>query len=239
MKITLKIGGSVIFKENNQYNIELIGNYASVIRNVLEQQEYSVSKMVVVVGGGRLSRELVSIARSLSSSTSNAHLDLLGIHASRLNSLLLISALKDLAYPFPPQSFEEALRIMSGNSTLIISGGLQPGQSTNAVAAILAEALGTDLLINLSNIKKVYNKDPRKFKDARPLDVIDYNDFIKIVMENQQKPGNYELFDLVGAEIVKRSGIPLYFVDGYNPKLITDVLNGENPGSLVTKVERG
>lgn len=235
MKITIKIGGSILFKNNN-YDAQLIKNYSKTIRKLFSEK-YDISKVVIVTGGGRLSRELVSVAKSLSPTMSNAHLDLLGIYASRLNSMLFIAALKDLAYPFPPESFEEALRLMSGYNKLIISGGLQPGQSTNAVAAILAEASSSDLLVNFSNITKVYDKDPKLYSEAKPFDVLNYEHFISIVQENQQKPGNYELFDLVGAEIVKRSNIPLYFVNGYEPDLLFEILDGKNPGTLVTSSE--
>jgi len=58
---------------------------------------------------------------------------------------------------------EEGLQTCRSNS----SYGAYPGQTTDAVSAILAEYVGADLLINATSIDGVYTSDPKKNKSAR------------------------------------------------------------------------
>ncbi|MBS7618940.1 UMP kinase, partial [Candidatus Bathyarchaeota archaeon] len=46
-------------------------------------------------------------------------------------------------------------------------GGLQPGQSTNAVACVLAERSESKLLVNTTNVEGVYSADPKKDPHAK------------------------------------------------------------------------
>ena len=45
-------------------------------------------------------------------------------------------------------------------------GGTEPAHSTDAVAAILAEYVKADILVNLTSVDGMYTKDPNKFNDA-------------------------------------------------------------------------
>jgi uridylate kinase len=58
MRVVLRIGGSVV---GSPINTELIGKYAELLRT-LKKQGHIVA---VVVGGGTLSREFISIAKNL------------------------------------------------------------------------------------------------------------------------------------------------------------------------------
>lgn len=224
MRIILKIGGSILY-EDEEISLSMLQQWIPTIQNIMKMGHI----IGIVVGGGIPARKFGKIAKKLGANA--AYQDLIGIEATRQNARLLIAGLPE-AYPHPPLNYQELIALIPIHP-LVITGGFQPGQSTNAVAAIFAEHLGADFLFNFSNVKKVYNKDPSLHSDAKPFDELKYDDLFSIIRQNEQSPGKYALFDTLGLEIVKRSKIPLVFLDGRSPQLLIDVLNGESHGTVV------
>lgn len=225
MKIILKIGGSILF-DGDQINTSLIKEIADMI-NRLRNADHAIG---VVVGGGTPARKYSNAAKELGAT--HSFQDILGIEAAKQNARLLIAAL-DQAYPQPPTNYYELTQV-SATHDLVIVGGFQPGQSTNAVAALFAEQIKADYLFNLSNVDKVYNKDPSVYEDAKPFDNISYDQFTKSIINNEQLPGKYALFDHLGLEIVKRSKIKLVFINGTKPDFVIDVLEGRERGTIIS-----
>ena len=226
MKVVLKIGGSLLYNPDGDLNTELIENYLEVINRLIDK----AYQILIVVGGGKLARKIIKVSRKIGGNFT--YQDLLGVEASRMHALLFISALKNHAYGAVPRSFDEALKALSTNK-IVVSGGLQPGQSTNAVSALLAELWEADIVINLSDVEKVYDKDPDKYSDAKAFDKLTMDEFYSIIIKQEEEPGNYALFDKVGCEILKRSKKKIAFVNGRNPENILKVLNNEQVGTIV------
>lgn len=201
----------------------LVKEYATILRSLDE-------RAVIITGGGSTARTYIEVARELGAG--NYTLDLIGIEASRLNAWLMIAGLGDEAYPKPAESLAELLAALSYKRKVVM-GGLQPGQSTATVAALAAEAVGARALINCANIDGIYDDDPRRNPNARRIPVVKASELAAILRSNAL-PGTYELADLWSLEILKRSKIPMYVVDGRRPGLLLEILRGgSNPGSLV------
>ena len=93
------------------------------------------------------------------------------------------------------------------NRNITIMGGTSPGQSTDAVAALMAEYIDADLFINATNVDGVYDKNPKEHKDAKLYKELSSEALIRLLSENSAKAGKYELMDFVAAQIVHRSKI--------------------------------
>jgi uridylate kinase len=53
-------------------------------------------------------------------------------------------------------------------------------------------------LINLTNVKGVYTKDPKKHKDAKLIKKIEINELIKLVLKTDKRmPGTNTVLDLI------------------------------------------
>ena len=78
--IVLSIGGSILL--TGQDDVKYIADLAKMLRKVS-----GTTKTFVVVGGGRLAREYISIARDLG--CDETYLDEIGIMATRMNAMLL------------------------------------------------------------------------------------------------------------------------------------------------------
>ena len=225
MRYVIKIGGSLIQdKKTGKLNIALIKEIASVLRKIYEED----NSVGIVVGGGKTAREYIKAARVFSAS--EAYCDEIGIEASRLNAKIFISALGNIAYPEPALSFREAVDHIL-KKKIVVMGGTQPGQSTNAVAAILSEYLNADLFVNATDVDGVYS-----FSQGKKvfLSEISSEDLYKILENKESSAGTYPLFDILALKIISRSNIPTVILNGNNPENILKVVMGEKIGTRIT-----
>ena len=223
LRLVIKIGRHV-FPAN--LDSKIISVYAELFRKLRAEGH----RIVVITGGGGEARKYIAVARELGGSEFAC--DLLGIDVSRLNAKLLITKLGDDAYPEAPTSLGELRKAFEGGK-IVVAGGLQPGQSTNAVAALAAEAIQADLFINTTDVEGVYTADPKVDNNAKKLDSIGTDELLKHSLNGEFHAGSYELFDPIAIKIVERSRIPTRIIDGRKPENIIRVIKGEALGTLV------
>ncbi len=187
-------------------------------------------RFALVVGGGRRAREYIELGRRLG--LSEGVLDVIGIEVSRVNALLLASLLGHRAYLPVPRSVDEFMRAWTSGRVVVV-GGLQPGQSTNAVAAVIAELVGADLLVNATDVEGVYDSDPRLNPRARLLREVRVED-LEALLSDREMAGRYELFDRVALNVVRRSRINLVFVSAFRAgEILKAIEGGEFVGTRV------
>ena len=223
MKLVIRFGGSVIA---SPLNPKLIGEYAELLKK-LKDEGYSV---VAVTGGGEIARQFIDAAKSLE--LRETMQDELAIKASRLVAELLQKKLGREACPKIPVSVEEAENCLK-EGKIVVMGGIKPGMTTDTVAALVAEATKADLLIKATDQEGIYTKDPRKHKDARLLKKVKVSELEKIFEENRHKAGIHQILDPEAVKILKRLGIKLVVVNGFNPENILLAIKGEEVGTVV------
>jgi uridylate kinase len=222
MKIVISIGGSVLISSSDHKKIR---SFADSIQELAKEHT-----VYVIVGGGWIAREYISTARSLGAN--EAECDCLGIDITRINSRLLITALGETAYPMILTSYQDARKAaLSGK--IIVMGGLIPGQTTDAVSAVLAEYEGADLLINATSVDGVYSADPRHNKDAKKFTTMTASQLVDIVTKIDISAGSNSPIDLLAAKIIQRCGIRTIVIDGHDPTNIIDAVEGRNNGTLI------
>ncbi len=208
--IVIKIGGSLLFTENNKINSKKIIEFC----NIFKYRKYT-GISVIICGGGSIAREYINAVRSLKGS--EALSDIFGIEVSRINSKLLIASFQDFAYPQVPKSMEELSLALLFNK-IIIMGGLQPGQSTTSVALEVAEFIGVEELVILTDVEGIFDKDPKKFNNARLMKHLTYEQLENLILnlqdDKQAAAGEYRIFDLVSLQILKRSNIRVIVTSG-------------------------
>ena len=215
MKIVLSLGGSVF-----GMNADRIRRFANVIEDVAKEH-----KMFVVVGGGRVAREYIGIARELGAD--DTFCDYIGIGATRLNAMLLISALKSAPRKIP-EDFIQAYEL-SLNHNVVVMGGTFPGHTTDATSALLAEFINADLLLNATSVDGVYSEDPRVNPNAKRFERIKVCDLIEIVAKQEAKAGGSFVLDLLALKIIQRSKIKTVVFLG-EPENISKVVKGDFEG---------
>jgi len=220
-KLLLKISGKIV----NPDNPEIIARYADTIKKLVDEGK----RIAVVVGGGRYSRAYIKCAKALG--LNNAQADMIGIEIARVNALLLAYALGDYAYTPIPRSVEDVQRAWSSNKVVVV-GGLQPGQSTAAVAAVVAETLGIGKMLYATDVDGVYDKDPKRFSNAKKLSVVSIDELVNF-MSQRYEAGGYELLDPIAIQIIRRSCIEVIVFNGFETSNVEKVLRGESIGTKI------
>jgi uridylate kinase len=222
--IVLSLGGSILMPGLDSPNIK---PYISVLTKIALNH-----RLFVVVGGGGEARRYIDVARSLG--IDEASSDELGILVTRLNATLLVQALGNAAWPGVVKSHEEAL-CAAESSKIVVMGGITPGQTTDAVAAVLAERSGACVFFNLTSVDGIYSADPKSSPAAKRYDVITPDELLDIVIYQQAKAGVNTVMDIVAVKMVQRCNIPLIVLDGRDPQaLLRAVETGEFRGTVVS-----
>lgn len=217
----LKVSGKII----NPDKPDAVKGYAEVIREVISRGY----RVAVVVGGGPYARSYISCSRSIG--LTQAQSDMIGIEVSRVNALLLAYAIGRGVYLPVPRGIEEVEKAWSMGRVVVL-GGLQPGQSTAAVAAIVAEILGIKRILYATDVDGIYDRDPKVYGDARKLDTISLDELPK-VLSQRFEAGGYELLDPLAVSIIRRSCIEVTVFNGLHPYNVYRALEG----SIGTKVK--
>lgn len=189
-------------------------------------------RFVIVVGGGGTARQYQEAARKVGQ-LEREDLDWLGIHSTRLNGHLMRTVFRDVAHPVMIKDPTRAPK--NPKQPVLVAAGWKPGWSTDYVATRLAKRLGAKVVVNLSNIDYVYDKDPNKYKDAEIICDISWKDFRKMV-GNEWDPGMNVPFDPVASRLAHHSGMKVALLNGKNIKNLDDLLRGKRFAGTVIGV---
>lgn len=219
----ISVGGSIIAPPSG---IDI--TYLKKLKALIAKLTRSGHRFVIVTGGGATARNYIEAAKRSGISNSN-DLDWIGIAATRINAELVRSVFGQLTTARvvidPTKPIQRA--------KVIVAGGWKPGWSTDFVATKLAQKLGAVQVINLSNIKYVYDKDPNKYKSAKPIKEISWRDFKKIV-GGKWDPGANLPFDPIASKLAASSGIEVVLANGKNLKNLEQIL--KNKPFIGTKI---
>ena len=105
-------------------------------------------------------------------------------------------------------------------------GGTTPGQTTDAVAAMLAQMTRSDLLVIVSDVDGVYTEDPKKNPEAKKLDKISAENLVKMV-DSVIIPGMRMIIDPIAARIILRHKIRTIFIGKEDFERLPQILEGE------------
>ncbi|PIE97523.1 MAG: UMP kinase [Treponema sp.] len=223
MVTVLSVGGSIVAPEKP--DIEFLTSFSKVIREWL--QEDSTRKIILVIGGGGPARAYQKayreVCKAFSTESINDEADWIGITATYLNAQLIKAIFSDLC-PNPVVYNPTEVSIFSGQ--VLVASGWKPGFSTDNDAVLLAERFSADRVVNLSNIAKVYTDDPNTNPNAKPIDSISWDDFIKIV-GTDWIPGKNLPFDPIASARAKKMGLEVICAAGKNIENLKAILNNK------------
>jgi uridylate kinase len=196
-RIVIKLSGS-IFGQNTSESV--IKEYADMLCSIDNEIQ-----LVVISGGGKIARHYIDLARALGSD--EASLDIMGIDISRLNARLLLTALREKAYPKIPKDLGEVV-LAAESGKIVITGGLHPGQSTNATSALIAEIVRASKFLNATDVDGIYDSDPNITSNAKLLKKITVQQCMRLLENESSMAGTYDLMDIVALKVIERSKIP-------------------------------
>ncbi len=187
-------------------------------------------RLGVVAGGGELARKYIKLGRELG--LNECMLDLIGIEATRMHALLVFYLLRDRV---PTRFLWSIEDIHELRGEIAVCGGISPGHSTDATAALLAEALGAKLVIKLTESGGVYSRC--EMGEGTILKEVTTEEVRRILKGSGKKAGEYELLDHVAINIIERSQQEWRIVPASKPGIVLDILRGR--GEVGTRVVVG
>ncbi len=192
--VVLSVGGSLI----NPGEIQV--GFLKKLKAFIQKSSF---KFILVCGGGINARLYPNAAKQFG--VSNKNRDWIGIQATLLNAELL-------RHIFNAPSVQQAPKKVRFSKVLVAAGWL-PGCSTDYDAVLWAEKFNAKYVFNLSNTDYVYTRDPRKFKDAKPLKCISWRDYKKLIT-SKWSAGLSTPFDPVASRAAEKFKISAVCVNG-------------------------
>ncbi len=229
--IIISLGGSLIAPKTG-----IDWKFLKKFRELILEQIKNNKKFVIITGGGNTARIYQQAASKITQLTKDDQ-DWLGIHSTRLNAHLIKTIFRKYAHPRinkNPRTKANIKNHFQKGEKIMIAAGWRPGWSTDYVATILAERLEAKTVINLSNIKYVYTRDPNKYKDAKKIKNISWNNFRKIV-GNTWDPGLNMPFDPIASKHAQKLNLKVIICHGNNiPNLSKLFAEKKFQGTIIT-----
>ena len=191
------------------------------------------NELGVVIGGGNILRGVDAASVGVPPLVA----DQMGMIATVLNALALRAALEESGVParamsaFPVGRFielferEAALNYVSHGTVVIFAGGTgNPCFTTDTTAALRAVEIEAEVVVKGTQVRGVFDKDPRRFSDAVFFETISFQEVL------ERRLG---VIDAACVEILSRREIPIVVCDLQVEGNIAGILAGEKIGTVI------
>lgn len=172
-RMVVKIGGSLIYKEGLSLNTEVL----DMIKDWYKRKRSEYEMIVIVVGGGKLSREIGMSVKKHIKDINDVHS--VSMELTQTNAYILKGYLGDKEI-FNPESLGDAYEFLMHGTGVMISGGLKHGWSTDMDAAVFADVVGLKKVHKLSDVDGIYTGDPKKDPKATLISDITWDRYRKM-----------------------------------------------------------
>jgi uridylate kinase len=221
-RYVISVGGSLIVPKTGIDTV-FLQKFRTFICNQLEL--HPNRQFFLVAGGGQTARSYQTAGREVvGHELPDDDLDWLGIHSSRLNGHLLRTVFRDIAHPVIIKDFDIIRKV---TEPVIVGAGWKPGWSTDYIATLFAEDYQVKSVINLTNAQQVYDKDPKEFPDAIPLDHMRWADF-RAMVGDKWSPGLNAPFDPIAAKKAEALHLTVAVMDGKDMNNFENYLEGKS-----------
>jgi uridylate kinase len=201
--IILSLGGSLIYPQ--EIDVEYLKQFRELILSCVQKG----MTFGIVCGGGSIARMLIKKGNEITSLTSLQN-DILGIAGTKVNAQIVREMFGDIAYPSVITNYSKKI---SSSQPIVVGAGWQPGCSTDKDAVLLADSLGANTIVNLTNVDYVYTKDPRKYPDAKPIVKTTWKEF-KAIVGGEWKAGMNLPFDPIAAQLAEKKKFTVVIMNG-------------------------
>ena len=219
MVTVISLGGSIVAPEG--VDASFLTGFVDVVGELLEED--IERKFIFVVGGGGPARGWQNAYRTVcADSFKDEEADWIGVMATRLNAQLVKAVMAKWCgqeVVIDPTASEAIF------GRVLVAAGWKPGFSSDNDAVLLAGRFKAKMVINLSNIEKVYTGDPKKDPDARPLDRISWDDF-RAMVGDKWVPGTNVPFDPIASRHAQELGLKVICAAGRDLDNLKKIIRG-------------
>ena len=187
----------------------------------------------VVVGGGNIFRG-VSVASEL---MDRASADYMGMLATVMNGIALQAGIEKLGVDTrmlsaisinkicEPYIRRRAIHhLEKGRINIFVAGTGSPYFTTDTASVLRATEMNCDVLLKGTQVDGVYDKDPKKFPDAKRYDTISFDEAIK---------KDLRIMDPTALTLARDNNMPILVFKISEKDAFLNVLNGEGKFTLI------
>jgi uridylate kinase len=230
-RIVLKLSGEALREEGGRDNIS-----PPIVRTIAERikEVHALGiQIAVVIGGGNIWRGLTAAGRGMDRTTA----DYMGMLATVINGMALKSALDEIGVDTRVQSAIEmknvaepfilgrAIRHLElGRVVIFVAGTGNPYFSTDTTAALRASEIRADVILKVTKVDGVYDRDPKKDASAQRYDRVSYTEALT---------KRLQVMDSTAFSLCMDNKISVIVLDMYKPSNIRDAVLGRKVGTLV------
>ena len=182
------------------------------------------ARFVIVCGGGSIARKYIYALRDAHGS---AYLQsLAGIAVTRLNARFMTYLFGKEANEGIPMDMKHVASLLERNK-IVFCGALRSAsqETSDGTAAKLAHYLGADF-INITDVQGLYDKNPKRFKDAAFIPEISWKNFLSRANKMKYYAGQHFVLDQSAAELIKKHRTKTY-IAGPDVKNLERLLRGK------------
>src|SRR4029453_1042164 len=230
-RIVLKMSGEAMQERGGRDNIS-----PTVVREIAERikevRDLGV-QVSVVIGGGNIWRGLSASHRGMDRTTA----DYMGMLATVINALALRSTLEQIGVETRVQTAIEMKNVAEpfilgravrhlelGRVVIFAAGTGNPYFSTDTTAALRASEIRADVILKVTKVDGVYDRDPNTHPDARFYDRLTYTEALT---------KRLQIMDSTAFSLCMDNKIPILIFDMNKPSNIRDAVLGRKVGTLV------
>ena len=255
-KVVVKVGTSTLTKEDGSLNISKIKEIVKEISNLVDKGYEMVLVTSGAVGAGMGQLGLIEKPKALTEKQAVAavgqvaltHLyqNLFSEYNKTIAQLLLTKAdFSDRNRYLNARNvcntlLEKKIIPVVNENDAVVADEIKVGDN-DTLSALVSGLIDADLLIILSDIDGLYNKNPQKYEDANLIEIIgNVDEDVKAMAGGEgSKFGTGGMFTkTVAAEMATKIGTHLVIANGGNPTNITRIVNKENVGTLFIKKDK-
>ena len=190
----------------------------------------------IVVGGGNIIRGVSAAADGIIKRTSG---DYMGMLATVINGVAIQEALEHIGLEARLQSaidmheigesfiVRRARRHLEKGRVVVFAGGTgSPYFTTDTAATLRASEIEADMIIKATKVDGVYDKDPKKFKDAVKLDTLTYD---------QALSDDVKVMDDTSIALAKENRLPIVVCNMFDKGNLFAIINGDTSLCSIVK----
>lgn len=248
-RIVIKIGTSTLTHSTGKLNLKIIEKYARVISD-LHNSGYEivfVTSGAIAVGVSKLRIERPTDTAGKQAVAAVGQSELMSIYDSFFNDygcqigqILLTKDVmtnsdrrQNVTNAFNVLLSLDCIPVVNENDSVEVEE-IKFGDN-DTLSAIVADCIGADMLILLTDIDALYSGDPKKNPDAKKIPVV-----TEITAEIEKIGGTAGTVrgtggmatKIAAAKMATEKGITVAIGSGSNPEIIYDFIDGKNPGTI-------
>lgn len=218
--IVLKIGGSVLYDKNLDVNFDILTKLKNWYKSFLSVY----SRIVIVVGGGTLSRVIQE--KVSGDIVEDGYLHQIGMSVTQISANIVAGYLDDKDI-YIPRKLGDAYEYLNDEEQVrMVSGGLKIGWSTDMDAVVYADILHLDRIFKISDIDYLYDSNPKEDPNAKPILDCTWDEYLKlfhITESDGHKPNSNTPIDPLCAKFADMKNIGIHFTGGKRIEKINSI----------------